>query len=51
MGHTIADVLRHSKIYPEDLGLATLVEKLPRDENIIARVTHANGKVQVISIG
>ena len=51
MGHTIADVLRHVKIFPEDLGMATLIEKLPRDENVIASITHANGTKQVITNG
>ena len=51
MGRTIADVLRHVNIFPEDLGMATLMEKLPRAENITAVVKHKNGKTQVISVG
>ena len=41
MTRTIADALRHVKIYPEDLGLATLIEKIRMEENIVVVVNHA----------
>lgn len=51
MTHTIADVLAHVKIYPEDLGMATLIEKMPRQESVIAVITHPDKTKQVISLG
>ncbi len=42
MSKTIADAIRHVKIYPEDLGMATLIEKVRMEEDIVVVIKHAS---------
>ena len=39
---SIADAIRHVNIYPEDLGMATLIEKVRMEEDIVVVVKHAS---------
>ncbi len=50
MSKTIADTIRHVKVYPEDLGMATLIEKVRKAENVIAVVTHQDKTKTVIEV-
>jgi len=51
MARTIADVLRHVNIFPEDLGLTMLIEKIQVGEHVVSVIRGENGKEKVIEYG